>query len=88
MCQKKVKECKLVQATFQRDMRFGTRRWRTTLGGTNIPELWSMAALMKMCPMEINHNIELSWDTIDEKYTVRREKVVMWATHAEEKGVG
>ena len=53
-------------------------------GGTNIPEQWRMAALMKMCPKEIKHNMEVSWDTIDEKYYVMREKVVMWATNAAE----
>ena len=34
---------------------------------------------MRMCPKEIKHNIELSWDTIDEKYSAMREKVIMWA---------
>ena len=57
-------------------------------GGTNIPELWRMAVLMKMCPKEIKHNIELCWDTIDEKYSVMRDKVVMWATNAAEKEGG
>ena len=57
-------------------------------GGTNIPELWRMAALMKMCPKEVKHNIELSWDTIDEKYSVMREQAVMWATNAAEKEGG
>ena len=43
---------------------------------------------MKMCPKEIKHNIELSCDTIDEKYSVMKEKVVMWATDAAEKETG
>ena len=34
------------------------------------------------------HNIELSWDTIEEKYSVTREKVVMWATNAAEEEGG
>ena len=33
-------------------------------------------------------NIELSWDTINEKYAVMREKVVMWATNTAEKEEG
>ena len=56
--------------------------------GTIIPELWRMAALMKMCPKEIKHNIELNWDTIDEKYSLMIQKVVMWATNAAEKEGG
>ena len=56
--------------------------------GTDIPELWRMAALMKMCPKEILCNIELSWDTNDEKYSVMREKEVMWVTNAAEKEGG
>jgi hypothetical protein len=55
--------------------------------GTSIPDLWKMAALMKMCPKEIKKMIDLSWDAIDEKYTVMRDKVMTWAMNkAEEMG--
>ena len=55
--------------------------------GTRIPELWRMAALMKMCPKEIKKMIDLSWDTIDEKFTVMRDKMMTWAMNkAEEIG--
>ena len=43
---------------------------------------------MKMCPKEIKQMIDLSWDTIQEKYSVMREKVVTWATNAAEKAGG
>ena len=31
---------------------------------TNIPQLWRMAALMKMCPKEIKKMLEYNWDAI------------------------
>jgi len=74
----------LTQAILQWEVKWN-QMMRDQPGGTSIPELWRMAALMKMCPKEIKHNIELSWDTIDEKYSVMREKVIMWATNAAEK---
>ena len=87
MYPKEVKGSELVQAILQWEMKWN-QMMKDQPGGTNIPELWRMAALMKMCPKEIKHNIELSWDTIDEKYSVMREKVVMWATNAAEKEGG
>ena len=53
----------------------------------NIPQMWKMAVLMKMCPKEIKKMIEYSWDAIGEKYIVMREKVMTWAGgEAEEAG--
>ena len=77
----------LVQGILQWEMKWN-QMMKDQPGGTNIPELWRMTALMKMCPNEIKDNIELSWDTIDEKYSMMREKVVMWATNAAEKAGG
>ena len=82
-----VKGLVLLHAILQWEMKWN-QMMKDQPCGTNIPELWRMAALMKMCPKEIKHNIELSWDTIDEKYSVTREKVVMWATNAAEKEGG
>ena len=76
MYPKEVKGSELVQAILQWEMKWN-QVMKDQLAGTNIPELWKMAALMKMCPKEIKHNIELGWDKIDEKYSVMREKVVM-----------
>ena len=87
MYPKEVKGPELVQAILQWELKWN-QMMKDQPGGTNIPELWRMAALMKMCPKEIKHNIELSWDTIDEKYSVMREKVVMWATNAAEEEGG
>ena len=87
MYPKEVKGSELVQAILQWEMKWN-QVMKDQLAGTNIPELWKMAALMKMCPKEIKHNIELGWDKIDEKYSVMREKVVMWATNAAEKEGG
>ena len=54
---------------------------------THIPELWRMAALMKMCPKEIEKMIEYSWDAMGEKYIVMRDKVMTWVVDkAEEMG--
>ena len=83
MYPKEVKGSELVQAILQWEMKWN-QMMKDQPGGTNIPELWRMAALMKMCPKEIKHNIELSWDTIDEKYSVMRER----ATNAAEKEGG
>ena len=57
-----------------------------TGGDTKIPDLWRMAALMKMCPKEIRKMIDLSWDSIDEKYNVMRDKVMTWAVNKAEEG--
>ena len=57
MYPKEVKGSELVQAILQWEMKWNLMKDQP--GGTNIPELWRMAALMKMCPKEIKHNIEL-----------------------------
>jgi len=87
MYPKEAKAAELTQAVLQWEVKWN-QMMKDQPGGTCIPELWRMAALMKMCPKEIKHNIEISWDTIDEKYSVMREKVVMWATNAAEKAGG
>ena len=81
MYPKEVKGSELVQAILQWEMKW-IQMVKDQPSGRNIPELW------KMCPKEIKHNIELSWDTIREKYSVMREKVVIWATNAAEKEGG
>jgi len=67
-------------------------KWKAMLveqpAGTKMPEVWRMAALMKMCPKEIKSMIDINWDTIQERYEVMREKVVVWATNALEKQGG
>ena len=60
MYPKEVKGSELVQAILQWEMKWNQMR-KGQPGGT-IPELWRMTALMKMCPKEIKHNIELSWE--------------------------
>ena len=32
----------------------------------NIPELWKMAAILKLCPKEIQDMVELRWDEVGE----------------------
>ena len=87
MYPKEAKAQELTQAILKWEMKWNTMM-KDQPAGTQIPELWKMAALMRMCPKEIKHNIELSWDAIDEKYSVMREKVIMWATNAAEKAGG
>ena len=87
MYPKEAKAQELTQAVLKWEMKWNMMM-KDQPAGTQIPELWKMAALMRMCPKEIKHNIELSWDAIDEKYSVMREKVVMWATNAAEKAGG
>ena len=82
MYPKEVKGSELVQAILQWEMKWN-QMMKDQTGGTNIPELCIMAALMKMCPKEIKHNI-----AIDEKCSLMREKVVMWATNAAAKEGG
>ena len=65
-CMYPVKGSELVRAILQWEMKWN-QMMKDQPGGTNIPELWRMAALMKTCPKEVKHNIELSWYTIDEK---------------------
>ena len=59
MYPKEVKGSELVQAILQWEMKWN-QMMKDQPGGTNIPELWRMAALMKVCPKEIKHNVELS----------------------------
>ena len=55
--------------------------------GKKIPDLWKMAAMLKLCPKEIQDMVELRWDEIGEEYQVLRERVIGWATtKAEKKG--
>ena len=64
MYPKEVKGSGLVQAIFQWEMKWN-QVMKDRLCDTNIPELWSMTALMKMCPKETSTTS--SWDTINEK---------------------
>ena len=57
---KEVNVSELVQAILQWEMKWN-QMMKDQPGGTNIPELWRMAALMKMCPKEdqAQHRAEL-----------------------------
>ena len=44
--------------------------------GTKIPDLWKMAAMLKLCPKKIQDMVELRWDEIGEEYQVLRERVI------------
>ena len=48
--------------------------------GTNIPDLWKMAAMLMMCPKEIQDMVELGWGEIGVEYTVLRERAIGRAT--------
>ena len=87
MYPKEGKGSELVQAIFQWEMKWN-QTMKDQLGGTNNHLTMEDGSLMKMCPKDFEHNIELSWDTIHEKYSMMREKVVMWATSAAEKEGG
>ena len=57
--------------------------------GTNVTELWKMAAMLKPCPKEIPDTVDLRWDEVGEKYEVLKDRVIAWATtKAESKGGG
>ena len=46
-----------------------------------------MAAMLKLCPKEIQDMVELRWDEIGEEYEKLRDRVIGWATtRAEKKG--
>ena len=67
-------------------------KWKKMLkdqpGDTKIPELWKMAAMLKLCPKEIRDMVELRWDEIGERYEVLKERVIGWATQRSEKRGG
>ena len=54
----------------------------------NIPELWKMAAMLKLCPKEIQEMVELRWDEVGEKYETLKDRVIGWATTRTEKKGG
>ena len=55
--------------------------------GTNIPDLWKMAAMLKMWPKEIQDMVERRWDEIGAECRVLRERVIGWAmTKMEKRG--
>ena len=52
-----------------------------------LPPTWKMAAMLKLCPKEIQDMVELRWDDIGEEYDKLKDRVVGWATtRAEKKG--
>ena len=54
---------------------------------TKIPPLWKMAALLKLCPKEVQDQVDMVWDDIGERYEVLKEKVIGWSkSRAEKKG--
>ena len=53
--------------------------------GTRIPDIWKMAAMLRICPKEIVDMVELRWDEIGERFEVLRERVIGWATTKTEK---
>ena len=62
---KEVKGSELLQAILQWEMKWNQMKGQPS--GTNIPELWKVAASTKKCPKEIKPYIELNWGTIDER---------------------
>ncbi len=44
-----------------------------------------MAAMLKLCPKEIQDMVELRWDEVGEKYEVCKDRVIGWATTKAEK---
>ena len=47
-----------------------------------------MAAMLKLCPKEIQDILELRWDEVGEKYETLKDRVVGWATTRTEKKGG
>ena len=56
------------------------KEWKTMYRdqpeGTKIPDIWKMAAVLRLCPKEITDNIESRWDEVGERYEVLKEKIV------------
>jgi hypothetical protein len=53
-----------------------------------IPDMWKMAAMLKLCPKEIQDMVELRWDEIGEEYERLKDRVIGWATTKAEKRCG
>ena len=47
-----------------------------------------MAAMLKLCPKEIQEMVELRWDEVGEKYETLKDRVIGWATTRTEKKRG
>ena len=66
-------------------------KWKKLLKeykGAKIPDLWRMAAMHQLCPVEIKDMLELQWDEIGEDYAKMRAKVMAWSTSKAEKRGG
>ncbi len=92
MCHKVVKVTELVEKMLQCEGKW-TRMGKGRRLGTNgkeasIPGLWKMAAMLKLCPKEIQDMVELRWDEVGEKYETLKDRVVGWATTRTEKKGG
>ena len=53
----------------------------------SVPELWKMAAFLKLCPNNIQYQVFLQIDEIKENYAVLREKVLGWVTNRVEQEI-
>ena len=51
-----------------------------------VPDLWRMAALMELCPDEVQEQIYLHMEGIGENYEWMRQKIVTMATSKVERG--
>ena len=53
--------------------------------GTNIPDLWKMSGIIKLCPKEIQNMVDLRWGEIGAEYRVLKHRVIGWANTKAEK---
>ena len=86
MYPKVAKVGELVSAVLEWEARW-KRMEREQARDIKLPPTWKMAAMLKLCPKEIQDMVELRWDEIGEEYEKLRDRVIGWATtRAEKKG--
>ena len=46
-----------------------------------IPDLWTMAALLRICPGDVKEQMQMRLDEIGEKYDILKEKILGWTAN-------
>ena len=63
------------------------KRMEANTGGSGIPEVWKMAAMLEVCPKEVKEMMLVRLDELKD-FKALKEKVIVWVTNKLEQGGG
>ena len=90
---RQLQECMYPKKVKVNELENGIRAWeekwkrmkRDQPAGTSIPDLWKMAAMLKICPDDIVAMVENRWDELGENYEVMKERIITWGNQKADK---